>query len=193
MQALYDLVPVLAFFASFKAAGWFVPESERIYVATGVLLAITVAQVAIQWVRTRQVSRMLLVTAGLVLGFGGLTIWLHDDRFIVWKPTLVYGLFGLAMLVSPWVSDKPLVERLLDHQIRAPRHIWRLANLSWALFWFALALVNVLFVLRYSRDAWVNWHTAATFVVLGFGLLQGLWLVRHAEPVDAPAPGTDGP
>lgn len=188
MQVLFDFLPLVAFFASYKAAGWFVPEAERIYVATGVLLVVTVVQVIVQWLRTRAVSKMLLITAAMVLFFGGLTMWLHDDRFIVWKPSLVYGLFGLAMLVSPWLSGKPLLQRLLEHQIHAPERIWWLANLSWALFWFVLAAVNAVFVLRFSRDAWVNWHTAAGFIVPAFGLLQGLWLVRHAQPVDS---GTD--
>lgn len=189
MQALLDLLPVIAFFAAYKGAGWFVPDAERIYVATAVLLVVTLLQVVLQWLRTRTVSKMLLTSAALVLVLGGLTLWIHDDRFIVWKPTLVYGLFGSAMLGSSLFGGKPLVQRLLEHQIRAEPRIWFLTNLSWALLWFVLAAINAVFVLRFSRDAWVNWHTATAFVIPAFGLAQGFWLVRHAEPVEAGGPG----
>ena len=190
MQPLLDLLPVLAFFATYNVAGHYVPDAERIYVATEVLLAVTVLQIAVQWLRTRRVSKMLLVSAGLALVFGGLTIWLHDDRFIVWKPTLLYGLFGVAMIVSPWVSDRPLIQRLFEHQLKAEPRIWRVTNLVWSLLWFFLAAMNAVFVLYFSRDAWVNWHTANTPIVMAFGVLQGLWLFKHTEPVEAPETDT---
>ena len=158
MQPFLDLLPVVAFFATYNLAGYFVPDAERIYLATEVLLGVTVLQILVQWVRTRVVSKMLLVSAGLVLVFGGLTIWLHDERFLLWKPTLVFGLFGIAMVASPWVLGKPLMQRVLEHQIRAEPRIWHLTNLSWSLLWFALAAINVVFVKYFSQRAWVNWQ-----------------------------------
>lgn len=177
MQALYDLLPVLAFYAAFKVAG--------IYVATAVLMAITVAQVLVQWIRTRTVNKILLVFAALALVFGGLTLWIHDDRFIVWKPTVVYTLFGIAMLVSPLVADKPLIQMLLDKHLKTDARTWLITNTSWALLWFAIALGNAVFATRYSRDAWVNWHTAITPIVFLFGIVQALWLARRAEATEA--------
>jgi len=189
MQPLLDLLPVLAFFAAYNVARYFVPDAERIYIATEVLLAVTVLTIAFQWLRTRKVSKMLLFSAGLGLLFGGLTIWLHDDRFIVWKPTLLYGLFGTAMLVSPWISDRPLIQRLFEQQLRATPRVWWITNLVWSGMWFALAAVNAVFVLYFSRDAWVNWHTATIPIVMAFGVLQGLWLFRHTEAVETPESG----
>jgi len=188
MQPFLDLLPVLAFFAAYNLGGHFVADSERIYLATEVLLAVTVLQISIQWLRTRTVSKMLLFSAGLALVFGGLTIYLHDDRFIVWKPTLLYGLFGIAMIVSPFVSDRPLIQRLFEHQLRAEPRIWRITNLGWSLMWLFLAGMNAVFVLYFSRDAWVNWHTANTPIVMAFGVAQGFWLFKHTEPAEAPDP-----
>jgi intracellular septation protein len=181
MQALFDLLPVAAFFVAYKLAG--------IYIATAVLLVATIVQVAIQWLRTRRVSQMLLISAGVALLFGGATLLIHDDRFIVWKPTVVYALFALGLLASQWFSDKPFVQRLLEAQLRTDARTWQIANTAWALFFLAMAGVNLVFVYGFSRDAWVNWHTAAVFVVLAFALAQGAWLARRA---DAPAAGAEG-
>ena len=170
MQPILDLLPVLAFFAAYNLGGHFVADAERIYLATEVLLVVTVLQISIQWLRTRTVSKMLLFSAGLALVFGGLTIYLHDDRFIVWKPTLLYGLFGIAMIVSPFVSDRPLIQRLFEHQLKAEPRIWQITNLGWSLMWLFLAGMNAVFVLYFSRDAWVNWHTANTPIVMAFGV-----------------------
>jgi intracellular septation protein len=176
VQALYDLLPVLAFFATFKFAG--------IYTATGVLVGATVLVALLQWVRTRRVSGMLMVSAALVLVFGGLTLWLHNDIFIMWKPTVVYLLFATALISSEFLGPKPLLQKLLEERLVADRRTWRIANLSWAVFFLVLAAVNLVFVYRFTRDAWVTWKLAAVGVVFVFALVQGAWLARRAQPVE---------
>lgn len=184
MQVLIDFLPVLAFYAAFKLAD--------IYVATAVLMAVAVIQLLVQWLRTRTVSRMLVIITALGLVFGGLTLWIHDDRFIVWKPTFVYALFGIGMLLSPYLGGGNLLQSLFGSQLRTDARTWRIANTSWALMWFAVAAANAVFATRFSRDAWVNWHTAITPLVMVFGVIQAFWLSRHAElvepgdPADAP-------
>jgi intracellular septation protein len=92
MQLLFDFLPVIAFFVAYKLAG--------IYVATVVIIAASIAQVSIYWLRTRRVNPMHLVSSGLVLVFGGLTLLIHDTAFIMWKPTVVNWLFAAAFLAS---------------------------------------------------------------------------------------------
>jgi intracellular septation protein len=179
MQALYDLFPVLAFFVAYKFAG--------IYVATGVLVVATLALVAMQWLRTRTVSRMVLISAGLVLLFGGATLLIHDELFIMWKPTVLYVLFAAALLLSQAFGDKPLVQRMLEKQLRTDDRTWRISNLSWALFFLVLAAINLVFVYRFSRDAWVNWKLGTIGIVFAFALAQGAWLSRRAEPAQGRA------
>jgi intracellular septation protein len=180
MQTLYDLLPVVAFFVAYKFAG--------MYAATAVLLAVTVVQVALQWLRRRTVSKMMLISAGVALLFGGATLLIHDDRFIVLKPTVVYVLFGGALLASQWWSEKPFVQRLLEAQLTIDARTWQLTNAAWAMFFLLLAAVNLVFVYGFSRDAWVNWHTATVFVILLFALAQGFWLARRASLAAAPPP-----
>ncbi len=188
MQALYDLLPVLAFFVAYKVQG--------IYVATAVLVAATVIQVSVQWIRTRTVSRMALISAALVLVFGGATLLIHDSLFIMWKPTVLYVLFACALAASQAFTDKPVVQRLLEGQLTADRRTWAIANAGWALFFVALAAVNYVFVHGYSHSpagsaaqkswesAWANWKLATIGVIFAFALLQGLWLSRRATPVE---------
>ena len=173
MQALTDFLPVLAFFVAFKFAG--------IYVATGVLIAATCAQVAVQWARTRTVSRMTLISAALVLVLGGATLLLKNELLIMWKPTVLYVLFALILIASQFVGDKPLIERLLGSQLKADARTWRLTNLAWAVFFLVLAGVNLVFVYRFSRDAWVNWKLATIGIVFAFAIAQAFWLAHRAE------------
>jgi intracellular septation protein len=196
MQALYDFIPLVAFFVAYRFGG--------IYVATGVLLAATAVQVLVQWLRTRKVSPMLLISAGLAAVFGGLTLIIHDQLFIMWKPTVLYLLFAVALAASQWFTDKPVVQRMLGAQFTADARTWRIANATWAVFFVALAGVNYAFVRGFSaaapgseaqkwwESAWVNWKFATFGVVLVFAFLQGLWLVRHAQPVE-PEKSTEPP
>ena len=173
MQALTDFLPVLAFFIAFKLAD--------IYVATGVLIAVTCVQVAVQWARTRTVSRMMLISAALVLVMGGATLLLHNDLLIMWKPTVLYVLLAAALLVSQYLGDKPLIERLLESQLKTDARTWRLTNLSWAVFFLVLAAVNLVFVYRFDRATWVTWKLATIGIVFAFAIAQALWLARRAE------------
>jgi intracellular septation protein len=174
MQALYDFLPVLAFFVAYSFAG--------IYVATGVLIAATLVLVAVQWLKNRTVSRMTLISAALVLVLGGATLLLHNELLIMWKPTVLYALFAIVLLVSQYTGGKPLVERLLESQLQADARTWRITNLAWAVFFSILAGVNLVFVYHYGRDAWVRWKLATIGIVFLFALGQAAWLTRRAQP-----------
>ena len=177
MQALSDFLPVLAFVIAYYVAG--------IYVATGVLIAATLAQVTLTWVRSRTVSKMMLISAALVLVLGGATLLLHNELLIMWKPTVLYTVLAMALLVSQYVGDKPLVERLLGHQLKTDARTWRITNLSWALFFLALAAVNLVFVYRYPLETWVRWKAATIGLVFAFAIVQALWLAGRAEHADS--------
>lgn len=190
MQALYDLLPVLAFFVTYSF-------TKNMVVATGVLVVATVVQVAVQWVRTRSVSRMALISAALVLVFGGITLLLKDSLYIMWKPTVLYVLFAVALVASGLFTSKPIVQRLLESQLSADDRTWRIANLSWAAFFVVLAVVNYAFVHGFTHSvagsaeqkswesAWATWKLGTIGIVLVFALAQGVWLTRRSEAITA--------
>ena len=177
MQALYDFLPVLAFFVTFAVGG--------IYPATAVLIVASIAVAVHQRLRTGSISPMLMVSTALALVFGGLTLFFHNAIFIMWKPTIVYLLFAAGLVLSQFMGPKPFIQQLLEKQLRAPAAVWRTANLSWALFFLVIAAVNLVFVYRFSETAWVRWKLATTAIVFVFALAQGAWLARHAEAVEA--------
>ncbi len=173
MQALYDFLPVLAFFITLNLAD--------VYVATGVLMAATVLVAAVQWLRTRHVSMMLLVSAGLALVFGGLTLYFHNELFIKWKLTVLNVLFAIVLLASQVLGGKPLMQRLMEPQIQADARTWRLMNTGWALFSLVIAAVNLVFVYHVSTLAWAKWKLAAIGLTVLYAFASSFWLAERIE------------
>lgn len=135
MKFLFDVFPVILFFAAYKLQG--------IYAATVVAIGASALQVA--WMRWRhgRTERMHLVTLGLLLLFGGMTLALRDPTFVMWKPSIVNWLFALVFLGGHLIGDKPLVQRLMGHAVTAPTVVWRRLNLAWVTFFVVSGLVNL--------------------------------------------------
>ena len=142
MKFLIDFFPVLLFFIAYKVWG--------IYVATGVAIAAAAAQVGWDWWRHHRIENMHLITLGLLVVFGGMTIALKDPIFVMWKPTLVNWLFAGAFLLSTPLTGKPLIERMMSHAIEVPPAIWARLNLIWVLFFIVSGLANLYVVYFYS-------------------------------------------
>jgi intracellular septation protein len=135
MKLLLDFFPILLFFIAYKVAG--------IYVATGVAIFASAAQIGWTWVRRRQIENMALVTLGLLVVFGGLTIALRDPIFLMWKPSILNWLFGLVFLLSLWIGERSLAERLMGAAAEAPPFVWTRLTIAWSLFFFFLGLANL--------------------------------------------------
>lgn len=181
MQLLFDFFPVIAFFIAYKLAG--------IYVATGVIIVAVIAQAAVQWIRHRKISTMSLVSAALVLVFGGLTLLVHDKAFIQWKPTVVNWLFAIAFLGSHFIGRQPIVQRMLGSQVTLPDASWRRLNLGWVIFFIVMGAANLYVAYNFAESTWVNFKL---FGVLGLTLLfviaQGAWIASKGQSADASAP-----
>lgn len=141
MKFLFDLFPILLFFAVYKLQG--------IYAATGAAIAATVVQVAWQWFRHRRVDKMLLITLVLVTVLGGATILFHDRAFVMWKPTAIYWLFAVVLLGSQFIGGKPVMERMMAHVVEAPSAVWKRLNLAWSVFFVFLGIANLYVANRY--------------------------------------------
>lgn len=180
MKFLYDLFPLLLFFAAFKL--------YDIYVATVVAIAASLVQVAAYWFQHRRFDTMQSVTLGVLLVFGGLTLALRDDTFIKWKPTLVYWILATLVLGSQWVGKRTAIERLLGGQLALPPQVWARQNLSWGVFFAAIGTLNlyVAFYFRPDLDEatrqgiWVNFKVFGLLgLTLAFTLVQGILIARH--------------
>lgn len=174
MKLLFDLFPVLLFFIAFKMAG--------IYVATTVAIATTVAQIAWVWLRHRRVEPMLWVSLVIVGVFGGMTLALHDETFIKWKPTILYWAFAVALFASARFFGKNLIQKMLSEQMQLPEHVWSKLNLSWMGFFVFMGIANLLVAFNFSTDDWVNFKLFGGMgLMLVFVVVQGLLLSKYIE------------
>ncbi|MCJ7558948.1 MAG: septation protein A [Gammaproteobacteria bacterium] len=176
MKLLIDFFPVFAFFVAYKAFD--------IYVATAVLIVSFLAQFLLDWHKNKKINKMHLTSLVLVLVFGGITLFLRNEIFIQWKPTVLNWLFALAFLVAPLITKKTLVQRLLEKNIDLAPHLWRQLNFMWIVFFTLSGAANLYVVYHYDEATWVNFKL---FGLLGltflFVLLQGIWLSKKAELV----------
>lgn len=185
-KLLVDFFPVLLFFLAYKFFD--------MYVATAVAIAATAAQIAITWLRTGAVPPMQWITLAVILVFGGLTLCLHDEQFIKWKPTVINWLFGSVFLATQIVGRSTAIEHLLGASIILPRPIWRRLNLGWTLFFFLLGAVNLVVMTNYDSNTWVNFKLFGMLgLTLIFVVLQSLYLARYIEepekePITAASP-----
>jgi len=174
MKFLFDLFPVILFFVAFKLSD--------IYVATGVAIVATFAQVGWLKLRGRRVDPMLWASLGIIAVFGGATLALHDETFIKWKPTILYWLFAVALAASELVFGRNLMRTLLGEQLQLPDHAWRKLNWSWIAFFALMGAANLYVAFTYSTDAWVNFKLFGGMgLMFLFVLAQGLFLAKYVQ------------
>ncbi|MEW5837589.1 MAG: septation protein A [Pseudomonadota bacterium] len=180
MKLFFDLLPIILFFVAYKTSG--------IYVATAVAIVASLILVGVTWLRSKKVETMQLVSLGLIIVFGGATLWLQNPLFIMWKPSILYFLFAIVFLGSQFIGEKNLVERMMGGMMSAPKSIWRTVNIAWVAFFLALAVLNLYVAYNFDESTWVDFKLfglmGLTFV---FMLAQGLWLAKHATMIEQDA------
>lgn len=172
MKFLFDLFPVILFFVAYKYAD--------IYLATQVAIVATFLQIGWLWFKGRKIDTMLWISLAVITVFGGLTLFLHDENFIKWKPTVLYWLFSAILLGGKFFFDRNLIQALLNEQLTLPELAWTRLNWSWIGFFAFMGLANLLVAFNFSTDDWVNFKMfGATALMLVFVLAQGLFLSKY--------------
>ena len=147
LKLVLDIGPLILFFVTNTKFG--------IYVATGAFMVAILVALALSYAMTRHLAIMPIVTAVVVLIFGGLTLILHDELFIKLKPTIIYVLFG-GTLVGGLAFGKPLLGMVFDSVFHLRDEGWRKLTWRWAIFFFALAILNEIVWRTQTTDFWVS-------------------------------------
>ncbi|MDX2205507.1 MAG: septation protein A [Hyphomicrobiaceae bacterium] len=172
IKLLIELGPLVAFFAAYGRAG--------IYWATGVLMAATVVALVASWRLLGRVSPVPVVTAALVVVFGGLTFLLDDPRFIKMKPTMINLLFAGALLGGTALGKSPL-KLMLGEAFRLTPEGWRVLSYRWAAFFLALAVANEYVWRTFSEAAWVSFKAFGILPLTFLFAMAQIGLIRRFE------------
>lgn len=200
MKILFDFFPVALFFLAYKLFGglpasWIAVANQfplmaldqsapkdAILFATLVIILATILQNALYFALHRRFERMHLITLGILLVLGTLTLFLKDPLFIKWKVSIINWAFAIAFLASQYVGTrKTLAERMMSSALAVPRPIWTFVNGMWATFFTFIGILNLVVAYNFSENVWVNFKM---FGVLGltlvFIVIQAVYLQKYA-------------
>jgi intracellular septation protein len=169
---LFDLLPVILFFITFKFFG--------IFTATAVAIAATLAQIIYSKVRHGKVDNMLLISGAIIGVLGGITLLLHDKTYIMWKPTVLYWTLAAVLLIANSFFKKNFIKQMMGKMIDAPTEIWSKLNLVWVVFLIALGFLNLYVATNYNENTWVNFKLfGVTSIIFLFFIAQIFTLKKY--------------
>ncbi len=177
LKFLLELGPLVIFFIIYgrikdKVFSIFGVDYQGFIIATGVFIPILLLSILVLWILSGKIAKMQLITALLVVIFGGLTIWFNDDRFFKMKPTIIYLLFG-GILSFGLLRKKSYLEYVMEDMLPLERIGWMILTKRVAIFFLSLALLNELIWRNMSTDSWVNFKT--------FGLTGAIFIFFVAQ------------
>jgi intracellular septation protein len=173
MRFLIDFFPIALFVAAYKL--------HDIYTATAVLMAATVLQTGIIYGIDRKLQTLQKVTLVLVLVFGVFTLVLQDERFIKWKPTVLYASMAIVLGAALWGWKKNFLQILLGSQLTLPTAVWGRLTVIWVLYFLFMAAINGYVAAYYSTEDWVNFKLWGYIFPVVFIIGQGLYIARYIK------------
>lgn len=167
MKLLFDILPVIVFFAAFKMKG--------IYVATAVAIMASVLQIGWMLIKRKKVEPVMWISFGIISFFGGATILFHNETFVKWKPSVLYWFLGSALLIGQAFFRKNGMKELLGKQLEMADSSWAKINISWGILFVALGFLNLFVVYRFSTEFWVNFKLFGIMgIIMAFGVVQSV-------------------
>jgi intracellular septation protein len=182
MKLLFDFFPIILFFVVFKL--------KDIYWATATAIAASALLIAWKLLAKKKVEFQLWLSLFVVAIFGGLTLLLHNETFIKWKPTVLYLTLSLVLLFGQVVLKKNLIRAMLGKELTLPDNVWSGLSLAWILFFAMTASLNLIVAYSVSTATWVNFKL---FGILGltliFTVIQAVVISKHLKPAQDKTPG----
>ena len=172
MKFLYDLLPVILFFISYKI--------YDIFIATGVAIIATLLQVLYDYIKNKKIDKMLLFNGATITILGGLTIIFQDKTFIMWKPSVLYWLFAAVLFISNYFLNKNLIKLAMGQKIELEDSYWNNLNNATGLFFIMLGFINLYVAYNYEEDTWVNFKL---FGITGILFIYIIFLTIYISKV----------
>lgn len=200
MKFLFDIFPVILFFTSFKLAegspdtALFYAQqfmgdgvtamTAPVFIATVIAILATFCQVGYLLVRGRKVEPMLWISLAVIVVFGGLTIWLKNEMFIKWKPTILYWIFG-GILLWGQITGRNFIRMLLGKaDIEMPSVAWDNMQKMWIGFFAVVGVINLFVAYTFSTEIWVDFKLFGLMALtLIFTLGIGFYMTKHATNI----------
>jgi intracellular septation protein len=177
VRLMLDLGPLIVFFGVFQFFG--------IFAATACFMAAVLLALAVGFARDKRLSPMPILTAVLVLVFGGLTLYLRNDVFIKIKPTILYALFG-ALLLGGLAFNRLLIKYVFSTAFELSDAGWRNLTWRWGGFFLCLAVLNEVVWRNFSTSVWVAFKVWAVIpLIFLFALAQTPLILKHEIRADA--------
>lgn len=180
LRLVLDLGPLLIFFLAYYLT------HKNVFASTGIFMGATALAMLVSVWKTGKVSAMLLFSGLMVLGFGGLTIWLHDESFIKIKPTLYYVMVACILFFGLW-TKRPTLKLVLGNAYPGlTERGWALLSRNWGVFFLLLAASNEFVWRTTSTSFWLGYKLwGALPATIVFAMAQLPMLIRHGLNADA--------
>lgn len=195
VKLFFDLFPIILFFGAFKfgesdpqtaadiltlITGGTGPEHAPVMLATLVAIVSTFVQIAIVFARGKKPEPMLWISLAVIVVFGSLTIWLQNEMFIKWKPSILYWIFGGILLFAQCTGRNYIRKLLSNAEIKMPDTAWNTLQKAWIAFFATVGVINLVVAYTCSTDTWVNFKLFGLMgLTLIFTIGMGFWIAKY--------------
>lgn len=200
MKFLFDLLPVIFFFAAFKAAEHFSDGSlalaeqlmgsgvtamtAPVFLATIVAIAATFLQIGWIKLQGKKIEPMLWISLAVIVVFGGLTLYLRNEMFIKWKPSILYWIFA-AILLYGRATGRSFMKMLMKGQVDMAPAAWRTLEVLWIGFFVVVGLINLAVAYLCSTDVWVNFKLFGLMgLTIVFTIAVAVWMTKNISQAE---------
>uniref|UniRef100_UPI003B5241A0 inner membrane-spanning protein YciB n=1 Tax=Roseovarius indicus TaxID=540747 RepID=UPI003B5241A0 len=184
LKTALELGPVVGFFVAYlwlkdRTFTFGGTEYEGFIVVTAGFIPVFLLSMAVLWWLTGHLSKMQIVTAVLIIVFGGMSVWFNDPSFFKMKPTIIYLLFG-GLLGIGLLRGQSWLEYVMEGVMPLTHRGWMLLTKRLMLFFFGLAILNEIIWRTMSEETWVYFKTfGLTAAIFVFFILQGGLFKEH--------------
>ncbi|MFK7913975.1 MAG: inner membrane-spanning protein YciB [Pseudomonadales bacterium] len=186
MSQLLDFIPIALFVIVYF--------TMDIYWATGALMVAVSLQVATYWLLKRPIGNELKLTFWASMIFGGLTLWLRDETFIQWKPTVINWAMGAVLLITQLIGKGNLIKKLLGAQLTLPEPVWARLTTGWGLGFLLAGALNLVVAYNFSMDFWISYKLIGGFAItFTYLIITMVYLSRggYLDQLDPEAAGAE--